>query len=330
MRFTLIAFFAVVAALGLLFASALPERLAQPLVVQQSVPVVVENGTNLRTLNRQLAASGIVPDTYSLYWYARYRGVADRIKAGEYLVSPGMSSEELLDMLVRGDVVQHAFTIVEGWTVAQLREAMAADNRFQHDTAHLTAEQLLQHLEIDAEHPEGLFLPETYFITTGSPESALLRRANRALDVALEAAWAERAERLPLASSYEALILASIVEKETGLASERSEIAGVFSRRLALGMRLQTDPTVIYGIGPSFDGDIRRRDLRTDTPYNTYTRHGLPPTPIALAGRAAIAAAVNPLEGDTLYFVSRGDGSHNFSVTLDEHNAAVRRYQLKK
>ncbi|MEM9604736.1 MAG: endolytic transglycosylase MltG [Pseudomonadota bacterium] len=330
MRSTVFAVLAVALAAGLLLARAVPDRLSKPLGVEQAVPLVVESGTNLKVLNQRLANAGVVPDAHALYWYARYLGVADRIKAGEYVISPGMSADDLLDMLVQGDVVQHAFTVVEGWTVAQLRAAMAADDRFEHDTAHLTPEQLLDRLGIDADHPEGLFLPETYFITTGSRESTLLRRAHRALNATLEAAWATRADALPLDSSYDALILASIVEKETGQAIERPAIAGVFARRLKVGMRLQTDPTVIYGIGPSFDGDIRRRDLRNDTPYNTYTRHGLPPTPIALAGRAAIEAAVQPLEGDALYFVSRGDGSHQFSATLAEHEAAVRKYQLKQ
>ncbi|MEM7378750.1 MAG: endolytic transglycosylase MltG [Pseudomonadota bacterium] len=330
MRSTVFAVLAVTLAVGLLLARAVPDRLSKPLGVEQAMPLVVESGTNLKALNQRLADDGVVPDAHALYWYARYLGVADRIQAGEYVMSPGMSADDLLDMLVQGDVVQHAFTVVEGWTVAQLRAAMAADDRFEHDTAHLTPEQLLDRLGIDADHPEGLFLPETYFITTGSRESTLLQRAHRALNATLEAAWAMRADALPLDTAYDALILASIVEKETGQAVERPAIAGVFTRRLKEGMRLQTDPTVIYGIGPSFDGDIRRRDLRTDTPYNTYTRHGLPPTPIALAGRAAIEAAVQPLEGDALYFVSRGDGSHSFSATLAEHEAAVRKYQLNQ
>ncbi len=330
MRSALFAVFAVAVGVGILLARAVPERLEKPLNIAAPTPLVVAPGTNLRALNRSLAQSGVTPDAQSLYWYARFEGRADRIKAGEYVLSPGMSTEDLLDMLVRGEVVQHAFTVIEGWTARELRAALAADPRFNHDTTELSADELVQSLGIAAGHIEGQFLPETYFFTAGTGESALLARAHKALEAALNDAWENRAEGLPLESPYEALIMASIIEKETGQASERPTISGVFARRLHIGMRLQTDPTVIYGIGPSFDGDIRRRDLTTDTPYNTYTRHGLPPTPIALAGRAAIDAAVNPEEGEALFFVSRGDGSHVFSATLAEHEAAVRKYQLKQ
>ncbi len=330
MRSMLFAVLAVAVCAAVLLSQAIPERLQKTLNLDAPTPFVVAQGDHLRAVNRRLAESGLTDDAQSMYWLARYQGRAGQIKAGEYLLNPGMTLDDTLDMLVRGEVVQHAFTVIEGWTAAQLRSALAADARLIDDTAGLSADELVQQLGIDAGHIEGQFLPETYFFTAGSTVSALLRRAHAALNSALEDAWQDRAEALPLSSPYEALIMASIIEKETGQASERRTISGVFNRRLVKGMRLQTDPTVIYGIGPEFDGDIRRRDLVTDTPYNTYTRHGLPPTPIALAGRASIDAAVDPEDGEALFFVSRGDGSHVFSKTLADHEAAVRQYQLKR
>ena len=226
-------------------------------------------------------------------------------------------------------MVLHQFTIVEGWNLRELRAALLADPVLVTTLADVSDADLPARLEIDAPSAEGQFLPETYRYARGTTDEEFLRRAHRDLAATLNSLWALRGPDLPLASPYEALTLASIIEKETGVAEERARIAGVFIRRLRLGMRLQTDPTVIYGLGASFDGDIRRRDLRTDTPYNTYTRHGLPPTPIAMAGEAALKAALHPEPGDALYFVSRRDGTHHFSATLDEHNAAVARYQLR-
>ena len=218
-------------------------------------------------------------------------------------------------------------TLVEGWTFRQVRQALAKEDQIKQDTAQLTAEQIMAQLGRPGVHPEGRFFPDTYSYAKGSSDLALLRRALHAMDRRLEAAWAARASDVPLKSPDEALILASIVEKETGRASDRAQIAGVFANRLRVGMLLQTDPTVIYGLGEKFDGNLRRRDLQTDTPWNTYTRPGLPPTPIAMPGKAALLAAVQPASTRALYFVAKGDGSSHFSTSLDEHNRAVNRYQ---
>ncbi len=232
--------------------------------------------------------------------------------------------------MIKGEVVQHSLTIIEGWNFRQMLAAMHAHEHLEHTLRGLSDEEIIAKLELPYPHPEGLFMPDTYRFTRGTTDLEFLHRAHRALMQTLDQAWAERAEGLPLKTPYEALILASIIEKETGIAEERPDIAGVFIRRLNKGMRLQTDPTVIYGMGENYKGNIRRRDLRTDTPYNTYTRHGLTPTPIALASAAAIHAAVNPAAGETLFFVATGsEGRHYFSKTLEEHNQAVYRYQIK-
>jgi len=230
-------------------------------------------------------------------------------------------------MLVRGEEALRTLTLVEGWTFRQVRQALAKEDQIKQDTAQLTAEQIMAQLGLPGVHPEGRFFPDTYSYAKGSSDLALLRRALHAMDRRLEAAWAARASDVPLKSPDEALILASIVEKETGRASDRAQIAGVFANRLRVGMLLQTDPTVIYGLGEKFDGNLRRRDLQTDTPWNTYTRPGLPPTPIAMPGKAALLAAVQPASTRALYFVAKGDGSSHFSTSLDEHNRAVNRYQ---
>ena len=250
------------------------------------------------------------------------------MQAGEYVITRGLTPMTLLDKFTRGDVRLYSFTIVEGWSFRELVAAMAASEQI---TTTLTDEDwpaLLDELDTGFEHPEGLFLPETYHFPAGTRDVDVLRQAHGLLQSTLESAWESRAADLPFDSPYEALILASIVEKETALAAERPRIAGVFVRRLQAGMRLQTDPTVIYGVGEAFDGNLTRRHLRTDTPYNTYTRNGLPPTPIALPGAAAINAAVNPADGTELYFVATGlgDGSHKFSDTKEEHDAAVQEY----
>ncbi|NNJ64466.1 MAG: endolytic transglycosylase MltG [Xanthomonadales bacterium] len=247
-------------------------------------------------------------------------------RAGEYRLEAGMTPRQVLEKLASGNVVQYRFTAVEGWTFRQLAAALAQDDILV-QTMDLEAatetERLIEELGI--EHPEGWFLPETYQFTRGDSDRDLLDRMHTAMKDALAQSWESREANLPLETPYELLVLASIIEKETAIADERSQIAGVFIRRLRKGMRLQTDPTVIYGMGEAFDGDIRSRDLKTDTPYNTYTRHGLPPTPIALPGRAALSAAAQPAAGDALYFVADGEGGHTFSATLEEHQAAVRK-----
>ncbi len=259
---------------------------------------------------------------------ARQVGAAGRIQVGEYALAPGATPRSLLEAMRDGRIVSHRFTIVEGWNIRELRAALARATPLGQTIAELDDAALMRALGREGVHPEGRFLPETYAYTGADSDLDLLRRANADLERALDAAWEARAPDLPLADREQALVLASIVEKETGIAGERPEIAGVFTRRLRIGMRLQTDPTVIYGMGASYDGNIRRADLVADTPYNTYTRDGLPPTPIAMAGAAALRAATHPADGDTLYFVAVGDGSgrHVFSRTYAEHNVAVREY----
>lgn len=302
-----------------------------PLAVPaEGLVIDVPAGRSVRAIARDLAGRGLIEQPRFLEWMARHSGAAARLKAGEYRIEPGTTPELFLRQLVDGRVVQYGLTIVEGWTFRQLLDAMHGHDALQHTLKGQSDEAIMTALGQDGEHPEGRFLPDTYHFPRGTTDAAFLKRAYTAMQAILAREWASRAPGLPLESPYEALVLASIVEKETGVAEERARIAGVFVRRLQKGMRLQTDPTVIYGIGAAFDGDIRFADLRRDTPYNTYTRSGLPPTPIALPGVDAIRAALHPAEGKELYFVSKGDGSHVFSATLEEHNRAVRQYQLKR
>lgn len=295
----------------------------------ERVTILFERGEGLPQLVRHLEQAG-VPVGAHWRWHllARESKLARRLKAGEYRVDARLTPPDLLQAIARGRVVMHAISIEPGKRFADFRARVEAHPVLVQTLAGADDAEILKAIGATEIHPEGLFLPETYFFPRGYTDRELYRRAYSSLHRELEAAWAARRDPLPLTTPYEALILASIIEKETGRAHERPTIAGVFVRRLELGMRLQTDPTVIYGMGEAFDGNIRRQDLRTDTPYNTYTRHGLPPTPIALVGRAAIRAAVQPADGNELYFVSRGDGTHQFSATLPEHNAAVRKYQL--
>lgn len=248
------------------------------------------------------------------------------IKAGEYRLPPGTTVGELIERVTSGDVLRHRFTIVEGWTFSQLRRALAGDTRLRKVAVELDGEALMGRLGCERCAPEGRFLPETYFFARGSTDLELLQRAHAAMAETLDTVWRGRDRSLPIDSPYELLILASLIERETRIAAERERVAGVFVRRLNRGMRLQTDPTVAYGLGEDWSGRLRRVHLRTDHPWNTYTRHGLPPTPIALPGRASLRAAAHPAEGSALYFVARGDGSHYFSDTLAEHNRAVDRF----
>ncbi|MEN8174286.1 MAG: endolytic transglycosylase MltG [Pseudomonadota bacterium] len=291
----------------------------------------LEQGATLRTVAADLEARGVVRTARYLRLLGRERGDAQRIKAGEYLIQRGATPQTLLDLFVSGRVLEYSLTLVEGWT---FRRVMAAVRGNEILRSTLPAEagdkEIMAAIGHPSQHPEGRFFPDTYRFPRATTDVEFLRRAYERMNLILEKEWTQRSVDLPLESADEALILASIIEKETGLASERAHVAGVFTRRLQQGMRLQTDPTVIYGMGESFDGDLRRRDLRKDTPYNTYTRAGLPPTPIAIPGREAIHAALHPADGDALYFVASGDGGHQFSATLREHNRAVRRYQLKK
>ena len=296
--------------------------------------VDVPRGATLNGLLRELQRSGVLESPRQrLYvsWYARLTGQASALKAGEYSLSPGMRALDLTALLASGNVVLHELRLVEGWQFTQalvvVRAHAAITQTLPADGA---AEALMAALGQPGRHPEGLFYPDTYRFPRGTTDVDFLRRAFRAHERVLAEEWAVRADDVPYATANEALVMASIVERETGLVGERGEIAGVFVRRLRQGMRLQTDPSVIYGLGAAFDGNLRKRDLLADTPYNTYTRAGLPPTPISLPGRAALHAALHPASGKTLYFVARGDGSHQFSETITEHTAAVRKYQLKR
>lgn len=292
--------------------------------------IIVEPGSSFAVIAESLQAKGLIDSPLLFTLHARINNLAQRLQAGEYAIEPGLTAAALLRRMAAGEVIQHQFTIIEGWRFETLMAEIDAHPAIEKTlSAQASAAEVMAAIDRSGIHPEGRFLPETYSFPRGTSDVALLRRANRALEGALAEIWAERAAGLPLDSPEEALILASIIEKETGYAAERARIAGVFIRRLERGMRLQTDPTVIYGLGDAFDGDLKRIHLRTDTPYNTYTRHGLPPTPIALPGVSALRAAVNPAEGSSLFFVSRGDGRHVFSETYDEHRAAVRRYQLQ-
>ena len=304
---------------------------ASPLAVPEAGLVVdFPAGSSLRGLAEQLVARDALEHPYWLRLLGRETGLAARLQAGEYRIAPGTTPEALLRQMAAGRVLQHELTLVEGHTFRQMMERIQAHPVLVQTLPGLSDEEIMERLGRAGEHPEGRFLPDTYHFPRGTTDLEFLRRAYVAMERVLQAAWENRAEGLPLETPYEALILASIVERETGLPEERGTIAGVFVRRLQKGMRLQTDPTVIYGIGPDFDGRIRYVHLRTDTPYNTYTRHGLPPTPIAMPGVEAIQAALHPEPGDALYFVSRNDGSHHFSATLAEHNRAVDKYQRNR
>ncbi|WP_415209140.1 endolytic transglycosylase MltG [Rudaea sp.] len=301
----------------------------------QATQIDVPIGARLPAIVGLLDERGLQPGN-AYFWrlLARELGVAGKLHAGEYALDAGMTPRALLKKMAAGEVIRHRFTIVEGWTFRQLRKALDAEAGLSKDACAgagaCEGRELMARLgEADAE-PEGQFLPETYSFIKGMSDVDVLRRAHEAMKKALDKLWAERAADTPLKSPYEALILASIIEKETARSEEQPQIARVFLSRLKLGMKLQTDPTVIYGMGAGYNGNIRRSDLDTDTPYNTYTRTGLPPTPIALPGKAALEAVIHPAQTDALYFVARGNGAHEFSSTLEAHNRAVARYQLNR
>lgn len=289
--------------------------------------VEIPRGAGLRTAIEQLERGGVAVRGAEFEVLARLLGRERAIKAGNYQFTQPLTPIDLLNKLTRGDVTQAEVRLIEGWTFAQFRAALDASPDLRHDTAGLTEGEVLAQLEIQESHPEGLFFPDTYLFAKGASDLTVLRRAYRAMQRHLNEEWARRAPDVPLGSPYEALIMASIIEKETGKAGERDLIGGVFANRLRIGMRLQTDPTIIYGLGARFDGNLKRNHLEDDGPYNTYTRAGLPPTPIAMPGLASIRSAVRPAKTEALYFVSRGDGSSHFSRTMDEHNRAVSRYQ---
>jgi UPF0755 protein len=293
----------------------------------ETVDLSVEPGTSVRAVAQAVSDAGVQVNPALLYWWFRLSGEARQIKAGSYEIERGATPYSLLRKLVRGEESLRAVTLVEGWNFTQVRSALLKAEQLKPDTQGLAADSIMNSLGKPGLHPEGRFFPDTYTYAKGSSDLAVLKRAMRAMDKRLAAAWSQRLPDTPLKTPEQALILASIVEKETGRASDRAMIAGVFVNRLRLGMMLQTDPTVIYGLGEDFDGNLRRRHLQADTPWNTYTRSGLPPTPIAMPGKAALLAAVHPAPTKALYFVSRGDGTSQFSASLEEHNRAVNKYQ---
>ncbi len=300
----------------------------QPLALSaEPVEISVPAGASLRSAANRAVDSGVRTNADLLYAFFRIAAREQTIKPGDYAVTRGMTPRDLLDKLVRGDRIVLTLTLVEGWTFRQFREALAKADHLRHDSAALSPAEIMKTLGKPGVAAEGRFFPDTYHYFKNASDIDLLRQSMTLMDRRLQAAWDARAPGLPLKNADEALVLASIVEKETGQAADRPEVAGVFINRLRIGMRLQTDPTVIYGLGDQFDGDLKRSHLTADTPYNTYTRAGLPPTPIAMPGKASLMAAVQPAQTKALYFVARGDGSSHFSESLGEHNRAVDKYQ---
>ncbi len=290
----------------------------------------IKPGSNLKQVSQQLSDAGVLTHAWSFVLLSRYMGNESAIKAGDYTLTENLSQVALLEYLIQGDVKQNEIKFLEGWTFSQIREVLNNHPAIKKDTIDLSEQEILQLIGADETAAEGLFFPDTYYFVKNNSDVEILQRAYRTLQNHLQAAWSTRQESLPLKTPYEALILASIVEKETGLESDRTEIAGVFINRLRIGMRLQTDPTIIYGMGDKFDGNLRKKDLQTDQNYNTYTRAGLPPTPIAMPGLASIRAALNPATTDALYFVAKGNGESKFSTNLADHNRAVAKYQKRQ
>ena len=294
---------------------------------QATLDLSIEPGTSPKAIAQAVADAGAQTSPTLLYAWFRLSGQSRQMRAGSYEIAPGTSPQRLLSLLVRGEESLRAVTIVEGWNWRQVRQALAKAESLQADSRTLSDEAVMAKLGRPGVAPEGRFYPDTYSYAKGASDLAVLQRAMKAMDKHLQQAWEARQPGAALQSPEQALILASIVEKETGKAQDRAQISGVFNNRLRIGMRLQTDPTVIYGLGEAFDGNLRRVHLTTDTPWNTYTRAGLPPTPIAMPGKAALLAAVQPAKTAAIYFVAKGDGTSHFSATLDEHNRAVNRYQ---
>lgn len=320
-------FFAVV--LAIIFIGITAYWAQQPITDQDQAAIEfsIQPGSSVRSTAQQIASAGVPINPLMLELLARMSGKSAKLKAGNYELKPATTPRKLIDQLVRGEFAQESLAIIEGWTFKQMRQAIAEHPALKHDTVQLPDKELLGKVAPDYTFPEGLFFPDTYLFAKGVSDLQIYKQAHAVLLKRLNEIWTKRDPSLPYKTPYEALIMASIVEKETGQKSERDMIAGVFINRLKRGMLLQTDPTVIYGMGEQYKGQIRKRDLQTDTPYNTYTRAGLPPTPIALPGAAALAAALNPAKTESLYFVSRGDGTSHFSGNLDDHNRAVNKYQ---
>ena len=289
----------------------------------------IKAGSSLRSATRQIVESGVDLNGWQFNLLGRLLGKAGTIKTGSYEVGRGITPLALLDKLTAGEITQTEVVFIEGWTFRQMRAALNADPEIRHDSAALGDAEIMARLGAAGRSPEGMFFPDTYLFGKGTSDLDILKRAYKAMDRQLQAAWQQHAPDLPYRSPYDALIMASVIEKETGQATDRALIGGVFVNRLRIGMMLQTDPSVIYGLGEKFDGNLRKKDLLADTPHNTYTRSGLPPTPIAMPGQASLAAALNPAKTTALYFVARGDGSSEFSRTLAEHERAVVKYQRR-
>ncbi|MGK5061950.1 endolytic transglycosylase MltG [Janthinobacterium sp. LB3P112] len=300
----------------------------QPITTEgDAIPFTIAPGSGAHAAGQQIADAGVPIEPILLNMLARIEGKTSKIKAGSYELKPGTTPQRLITQLARGEFAQESLTIIEGWTFKQMRLAMANHPGLKHDTVGLSDKALMAKISPEYVHPEGLFFPDTYLFAKGASEMQIFKQAHTAMIGRLSEAWDKRDPALPYKNPYEALIMASIVEKETGQKSERAMIAGVFVNRLKTGMLLQTDPTVIYGMGDNYQGKIRKRDLEADTPYNTYTRGGLPPTPIALVGAQSLTAALAPARTQALYFVARGDGTSQFSANLPDHNRAVNQYQ---
>lgn len=293
-------------------------------------PITLKHGTSLRGVAQQLTAAGILRDPWGFILLVRLHGKARAVQAGSYQLSAGTTPLKLYQMVTRGDFTQYYLRVIDGWNFRQVRQALDRNSALKHESLQMSEAQIRQRLNIAEPHIEGTLLPDTYNFVAGTSDLEIIQRAYSAMQARLDEAWRERAKDLPFDKPYQALIIASIVEKETAAADERARIAAVFINRLRANMRLQTDPTVIYGLGERFNGNLRRTDLTADTPYNTYTREGLPPTPIAMPGIEALKATLNPAATKDLYFVSRGDGTHHFSESLEEHNLAVERFQKSR
>ncbi|MBI5625631.1 MAG: endolytic transglycosylase MltG [Nitrosomonadales bacterium] len=323
--------FAWVIVLVLLFTVGLGYHVHHPLTLPSApFEFALMPGSSLKSAARQLKQAGLLEQDVTFVMLARVQGKSGTIKAGNYVLEHPVSRLELLTIITKGSVSQSQISVIEGWTFKQLRAALDASKDISHSAKNLSDAEILQRIGATENHPEGLFFPDTYYFAAGSSDLTIFKVAYHTMQRHLQEAWDSREADLPLKTPYQALILASIVEKETGTPADRAMIAGVFANRLRKGMMLQTDPAVIYGLGDKFDGNLRKRDLLADTPYNTYTRRGLTPTPISLPGAAAIQVALHPAKTDALYFVARGDGSSQFSSSLVKHNRAVNQYQIMR
>lgn len=323
--------FALLLLAAIIIAGTAGYYVTQPLNIQVlPLDFSLQPGSSLKSAASQLKQAGVLDDTQVFVLLGRSLGLSGQIKYGNYQLNKPVSMYELLEIVSKGRVAQSDLTIIEGWTFKQFREALNSAAKLRHDSLAMSDAEIMQKIGATETHPEGLFFPDTYNFPAGSSDIALIKRAYQTMQRHLQANWETRDQGLPLDTPYQALILASIVEKETGQKKDRTMIASVFVNRLRKGMMLQTDPTVIYGMGDKYDGNIRKRDLLKDSEYNTYTRYGLTPTPIALPGKESLFAALHPATSDALYFVARGDGSSQFSSTLIDHNKAVQRFQLNQ